>query len=673
MGEVYRARDVRLGRAVALKVLPARFAESPARLVRLEREARLLAALNHTHIATLYGFEESGGTPALVMELVEGATLQARLGRGPLPVGEALELARQIAEALEAAHEKGILHRDLKPANVRVTEKGQVKLLDFGLAKALEPVGEEPAARPPSTLTTEESPVSPGTGVAGTAPYMSPEQARGEELDRRSDLWAFGCVLYEMLVGRRAFGGRTFGETVAAVLEREPEWGALPAGTPAAVVRLLERCLRKGREERLRDAGGARLELEEVVGRRRGRERQDLEERSPYPGLHAFAEEDAGFFFGREREVAELWGKLCERPLVAVIGPSGVGKTSFLRAGVIVGRPEGWGAVWVTPGANPALGLARALTGELAGDVEAIGELLSGVEEVRQTGETQRVVSAAKRWRARHAEALVVVDQLEELFTLNPPETQERFAVLLGRLASEAAVHVVLSVRDDFLMRCHEQEALGPVFSAIVPLGGLTREGLRLAVVEPASRHGYRFEDETLVEEMIAAVEGARGALPLVAFAVLRLWEGRDRERKLLTREAYRAIGGVEGALARHAEATLARALLAAPGSPGAAPLRGREPARARARGGRAPRLREGVTAARPHRGERARRGARGPRQQERDAGPGARRARARRPGRDRPGAPGLSAGGRRAPPGATSLDAVGPHAARPGARLSRC
>jgi serine/threonine protein kinase len=270
MGEVYRARDVRLGRAVALKVLPARFAESPARLVRLEREARLLAALNHTHIATLYGFEESGGTPALVMELVEGATLQARLGRGPLPVGEALELARQIAEALEAAHEKGILHRDLKPANVRVTEKGQVKLLDFGLAKALEPVGEEPAARPPSTLTTEESPVSPGTGVAGTAPYMSPEQARGEELDRRSDLWAFGCVLYEMLVGRRAFGGRTFGETVAAVLEREPEWGALPAGTPAAVVRLLERCLRKGREERLRDAGGARLELEEVVGRRRG-------------------------------------------------------------------------------------------------------------------------------------------------------------------------------------------------------------------------------------------------------------------------------------------------------------------------------------------------------------------------------------------------------------------
>jgi WD40 repeat protein len=558
MGEVYRARDTRLGREVALKVLPARFAESPARLARLEREARLLAALNHPHIATLYGFEESGGTPALVMELVEGATLAARLERGPLPLGEGLELARQIAEALEAAHEKGILHRDLKPANVRLTGKGQVKLLDFGLAKALQPVaGDEVPAHPPSTLTTEESPASPGTGVAGTAPYMSPEQARGEEVDRRSDLWAFGCVLYEMLTGRRAFPGRSFAEVVATVLDREPEWGALPAGTPPAVVTLLERCLRKGREERLRDAGDARLELEELLRRGRGRGRREGMERSPYPGLNAFAEEDAAVFFGREREVSELWGKLRRRRLVAVIGPSGAGKTSFLRAGVIPARPEGWGAVCATPGANPALGLARALTPELAGDAKAVGELLSGVAELTQTGETERLVSVARRWRARHAEALLVVDQIEELFTLNPPETQERFAALLGRLASEADIHVVLSLRDDFLMRCHEQEALGPVFSAIAPLGPLTKEGLRRAIVEPASRQGYRFEDEGLVDEMLGAVEGTRGALPLVAFAVSRLWERRDRERKLLTREAYDEIGGVTGALAQHAEATL--------------------------------------------------------------------------------------------------------------------
>jgi WD40 repeat protein len=557
MGEVYRARDTRLGREVALKVLPARLAESPARLARLQREARLLAALNHPHIATLFGFEESGETPALVMELVEGATLAARLERGPLPLEEALELARQIAEALEAAHEKGILHRDLKPANVRLTEKGQVKLLDFGLAKALRPVEEEQASHPPSTLTTEESPVSPGTGVAGTAPYMSPEQARGEEVDRRSDLWAFGCVLYEMVTGRRAFPGRSFAEATAAVLDQEPNWGALPVGTPPGLARLLERCLRKGREERLRDAGDARLELEDLLGRRGNRGRKEVEERSPYPGLNAFAEEDAGVFFGREREVGELWGKLRERRLVAVIGLSGAGKTSFLRAGVIPGRPRGWGAVYATPGASPALGLARALTPGLAGDAEAMGDLLSGVEELSRTGEAERLVSAAKRWRARHAETLLAVDQFEELFTLNPPDTQERFATLLGRLASEADIHVVLSLRDDFLMRCHEQEALGPVFSAIAPLGALSRDGLRRALVEPASRHGYGFEDEGLVDEMLGAVEGTRGALPLVAFAASRLWERRDRDRKLLTREAYEGTGGVAGALAQHAEATL--------------------------------------------------------------------------------------------------------------------
>jgi WD40 repeat protein len=248
-----------------------------------------------------------------------------------------------------------------------------------------------------------------------------------------------------------------------------------------------------------------------------------------------------------------------ERRLVAVIGPSGAGKTSFLRAGVIPARPRGWGAVYATPGASPALGLARALTPEVAGDAEAMGDLLSGVEELSRTGEAERLISAAKRWRARHAEALLVVDQLEELFTLNPPETQERFAALLGRLASAADVHVVVSLRDDFLMHCHEHEALRPVFSAIAPLGALTAEGLRRALLAPATRHGYRFEDEALVDEMVESVEGARAALPLLAFAVSRLWERRDRERKVLGREAYREIGGVAGALAQHAETVLDR------------------------------------------------------------------------------------------------------------------
>jgi hypothetical protein len=200
-------------------------------------------------------------------------------------------------------------------------------------------------------------------------------------------------------------------------------------------------------------------------------------------------------------------------------GRAGAGKTSFLRAGVIASRGEGWAAVHATPGSNPALGLARGLTPDLAGDAEAIDQLLSSVTELAQAGEAARVVQAAKRWRSRHAEALLVVDQFEELFTLNPTPTQERFAALLGQMASEADVHVVLSLRDDFLIRCSDHAPLAPVFREITPLTALTPDGLRRAVVEPASRRGYGFEDEALVEEMVSAVEGVRGALPLLSAA----------------------------------------------------------------------------------------------------------------------------------------------------------
>jgi eukaryotic-like serine/threonine-protein kinase len=258
MGEVYRARDTKLGREVALKTLPAELARQPDRLARLRQEARILASLNHPGIATLHGLEESdGGVPVLVMELVEGESLADRLFRGPLPLREAMTVAHQIALALEAAHEKGVLHRDLKPANIRLAPDGRVKLLDFGLAKAVREAGLD------SQLDTHTSPHSEAGAVTGTAPYMSPEQARGQEMDRRGDLWAFGCVLYEMITGRRAFEGATFSDTVAAVLDREPDWHALPEATTPALRRLLRRCLQKDKDKRLRDIGDARLELEE--------------------------------------------------------------------------------------------------------------------------------------------------------------------------------------------------------------------------------------------------------------------------------------------------------------------------------------------------------------------------------------------------------------------------
>ncbi|HET7294486.1 MAG TPA: protein kinase [Vicinamibacteria bacterium] len=265
MGEVFCARDLRLGREVALKVLPEALSAAPERRRRFEREARLLASLNHPHIAAIHELVETAeGDPVLVLELVAGESLDVRISRGPLPLREALVLGSQIAEALEAAHELAILHRDLKPANVKLTREGKVKLLDFGLAKALGEAGDGPIASSLETLTRPAGVTAAGA-VLGTPAYMSPEQARGETLDKRTDVWAFGCVLFEMLSGHRAFGGASRAEAIASVLDREPDWDVLPEATPVKVRDLLRRCLQKERSERLRDIADARIELREAV------------------------------------------------------------------------------------------------------------------------------------------------------------------------------------------------------------------------------------------------------------------------------------------------------------------------------------------------------------------------------------------------------------------------
>ncbi len=261
MGEVYLAKDTRLGREVAIKVLPESFARDSERLARFEREARLLAALNHPNIGAIYGLQEHESTSYLVLELVPGQTLAQRLKRGPLPVAEALAICRQVAEALEAAHEKGIVHRDLKSANVIITPEGKAKVLDFGLAKGLEVEGSAADLSRTPTVTGEAT----GVGVVlGTAAYMSPEQARGLPLDTRTDIWSFGCVLYEALTGRKAFEGATVSDTVAAILDREPDWQALPQKTPERARWLLRRCLEKDLRNRLRHIGDARIELEDA-------------------------------------------------------------------------------------------------------------------------------------------------------------------------------------------------------------------------------------------------------------------------------------------------------------------------------------------------------------------------------------------------------------------------
>jgi serine/threonine protein kinase/Tol biopolymer transport system component len=264
MGEVYRARDTTLGRDVAVKILPRVFTSNPDRLARFEREARMLATLNHPHICAIYGLEEADGVRFLILELVNGETLAERLERAGLAVPEALTLARQIADALEAAHEKGIVHRDLKPANIKITPDGAVKVLDFGLAKAMADHVVSPHASPPKmTVNATRSGV-----ILGTAAYMSPEQTRGLAVDRRTDVWAFGCILFEMVSGRAPFSGHTVSDVMASVLQGEPNWTALPDATPVALNSLLHRCLEKDTRRRLHDIADARIEIEDVLANR---------------------------------------------------------------------------------------------------------------------------------------------------------------------------------------------------------------------------------------------------------------------------------------------------------------------------------------------------------------------------------------------------------------------
>ncbi len=260
MGEVYRARDRKLARDVAIKVLPELLATDVDRLARLQREAQVLASLNHTNIAQIYGIEDSAGTLALVMELVEGPTLAETLSQGAIPQDAALAIARSIADALEAAHERGIIHRDLKPANVKVRPDGVVKVLDFGLAKP-------PSASPADAMISPTISVHATQAgiILGTAAYMSPEQARGKTVDTRTDVWAFGVVLFEMLAGRHPFGGDDVSDTIAEILKSEPAWNALPAGLPAPLQRLLRRCLQKDPRQRVQHIGDARLDIEDAL------------------------------------------------------------------------------------------------------------------------------------------------------------------------------------------------------------------------------------------------------------------------------------------------------------------------------------------------------------------------------------------------------------------------
>ena len=331
MGEVYRAHDAKLRRDVAIKVLPQIFSADPERRARFEREARVLASLNHPHIAAVYGTEESNGVQALVMELVEGEDLAERIARGPIPLADALPMAAQIAEALEAAHEQGIIHRDLKPANIKVREDGTVKVLDFGLAKVLDPMSS-------STGDVGNSPTMSGLAtragfILGTAAYMSPEQARGKAADKRADIWAFGVVLYEMLTGRPLYAGKTAAEILACVIEREPDASALPAATPPSIRELLARCLTKDPRNRLQAIGEARIAIDRAVRQPHPPPFDGAPGRSP-----GGAADTAGARVQRHARLAWMIAAVA----IAGIGALAVPAIRYFRTAQVDGQEETW-------------------------------------------------------------------------------------------------------------------------------------------------------------------------------------------------------------------------------------------------------------------------------------------------------------------------------------------
>ena len=520
MGEVFRAFDLKLRVDVALKAVRAGRFESERGREILRREVRSARQVVSPNVCRIFDLIVADAEELVSMEYIDGTTLSEWLReRGPLALQDAREIASQFLAGLEAIHHAGLVHRDFKPENVMITRAGRVVVMDFGLANV-----------PSEGLTRS---------ISGTPAYMAPEQAIGDSVTPRADVFAAGMVLAEMM----AVGGEASYEARQALWRAAREVPPrVPDGLWASVLR---KALASNPRDRYASARALAHALEEVTLRSPG-----LEERRPYPGLASFTEEDAKYFFGREVEVEAVWKKLMRPRLLALIGPSGAGKSSFLRAGLLPALPRTWKAIISTPGSRPFQSLAQALAPAFAGDAQAVQALLRFEEE-------DAAIPLFQRLRGRHDHALVIVDQFEELYTLNPPDVQEAFARLLGRLVLEGDLHVILSLRDDFLIRCIAHESLAPAFSDLTPLGPLGESALRRALVQPALACGYRFEDESLVEEMIAEGNNERGALPLLAFAASRVWEKRDRENGLLTRQAYREIGGVAGALAQHAEDAL--------------------------------------------------------------------------------------------------------------------
>jgi WD40 repeat protein/serine/threonine protein kinase len=557
MGRVFLARDTRLARLCAIKLLLAYTGERADRLL---AEARATARCKHESIVVIYEVDEIRGYPYMVLEYLEGRTLRAwmaeRKRAEPVPAPLAAELMIPVARALACAHEMGIVHRDLKPENIVLTEGGHVKVLDFGIAKQVE-LGEGGRARADGReMFVEDLSRTEDGALVGTLEYMSPEQWLGVDIDPQSDIWAVGIILHELVTGSHPLAPAGFSELVGvqnldvpmpSVEARYPDTGALGA--------VIDRCLRKHKPERLRSAAELVDELESLAsGLTMSAPAVDS---NPFAGLSAFQESDAARFFGRNHDIATVLGRLRGQQLVVVAGPSGAGKSSFVRAGLIpaLKRAGGhWEAFLLRPGRRPLAALADVLT-QVSGD-EDTATLRD------RPGHLGTELRARCRRAGRDHRILLFVDQFEELYTLGAdPGERAAFLSCLEGVADDPSspLRVVLAVRSDFLDRMVDnRHFMTEVTRGLVMLPPIGREGLHGALTRPVDGAGYRFACDELVEQILDALESARCPLPLLQFTAAKLWEARDRDRKLLSRESYRALGGVEGALSAHADAVLA-------------------------------------------------------------------------------------------------------------------
>jgi serine/threonine protein kinase len=563
MGQVFLARDTRLGRRVAMKFL---VSSSPKFTQRFLVEARATARCSHENIVVIHDVSEYAGLPYMVLEYLEGVPLAQLMTDKRLPMARAIELVVPVVKALARAHDANIVHRDLKPENIIVTASGTVKVLDFGIAKLFAGDDDASAPRPRAPTPTPAAPID-GTkagAIVGTLPYMSPEQLGTDDVDHRSDLWAVGIILYELLAGKHPLDpltqGRLFG-AAAAVDEPMPSLADDVAGLPDRVVAAVAKCLRKRKAERYATAAELLADLEPLLPSRVGRNL--VADESPYPGLNAFQETDANRFFGRSQDIAGMVARLRERPLVGVVGPSGVGKSSFVRAGVVPALKssgDSWEVLIVRPGRHPLAALAGSL--ESLRDSRDSDPVI-GDDPAMRLREEPGVFGARLRARARRkrTQILLFIDQHEELYTLVPDAGERRaFTACLAGAADDPAgpLRVVVAMRSDFLDRAAEDRRfVEELAHGLVFLQPPNRGGLEDALVHPLEMLGYSFE-AGIVPSMLDTLEATPGPLPLLQFTAAKLWEHRDRSRRVLTKQAYAAMGEVAGALATHADEVLA-------------------------------------------------------------------------------------------------------------------